>query len=95
LHGETFINSAGITSSTFHTIPDVPIGTFELKLPQGRDSALAANGNLCARVLKMPTTFTAQNGMVIRQTTPVAPTGCAKHKAKKTKKRKHKTRRRK
>jgi len=83
LHGETFINSAGITSSTFHTIPDVPIGTFELKLPQGRDSALAANGNLCASVLKMPTTFTAQNGMVIRQSTPVAPTGCPKHKAKK------------
>ena len=40
LHGETFISKAGITSSTFRTIPDVPIGTFELKLPQGPDSAL-------------------------------------------------------
>ncbi|HTA14548.1 MAG TPA: hypothetical protein VK781_06790 [Solirubrobacteraceae bacterium] len=82
LHGETFINSAGITSSTFRSIPDVPIGVFELKLPQGKGSALAANGNLCTSTLRMPTTFTAQNGMVIKQSTPISPTGCAKHKAK-------------
>ena len=47
LHSETFIDKAGITSSTFRTIPDVPVGTFELTLPQGPFSALAANGNLC------------------------------------------------
>jgi hypothetical protein len=83
LHGETFISPAGITSSTFRTIPDVPIGAFELKLPQGAFSALAANGNLCATTLKMPTTFTAQNGLVIHQSTPITSTGCAKHKVKK------------
>ncbi len=48
LHSETFINKAGITSSTFRTIPDVPVGTFELTLPEGANSALAANGNLCS-----------------------------------------------
>jgi hypothetical protein len=47
LHAETFISKAGITSSTFRTIPDVPVGTFELNLPQGKFSALAAPGNLC------------------------------------------------
>jgi hypothetical protein len=47
LHGETFISKAGITSSTFHTVPDEPVGSFELTLPQGPYSALAANGNLC------------------------------------------------
>jgi hypothetical protein len=47
LHSETFISKAGITSSTFRTIPDVPVGTFELTLPQKPFSALAANGNLC------------------------------------------------
>ncbi len=82
LHGETFISKAGITSSTFRQVPDVPIGGFELKLPQGPNSALAANGNLCTSVLKMPTAFTAQNGMVIKQTTPITATGCPKHKAK-------------
>lgn len=48
LRSETFINKEGITSSTFRQIPDVPVGTFALTLPQGPDSALAANGNLCA-----------------------------------------------
>jgi hypothetical protein len=48
LTGTTFINKAGITSSTFKTVPDVPVDTFELYLPEGPYSALAANGNLCA-----------------------------------------------
>jgi hypothetical protein len=82
LHGETFISPAGITSSTFRQVPDVPIASFELKLPQGPFSALAANGNLCKSTLKMPTVFTAQDGAVIHQSTPVNVTGCAKHKAK-------------
>jgi DNA-binding beta-propeller fold protein YncE len=90
LHGETFINKAGITSSTFRTIPDAPVGSFELTLPQGPDSALAANGNLCRSSLKMPTAFTAQNGAVIRQSTPISVTACAKHKRKaKTSRHKH------
>jgi hypothetical protein len=80
VHAETFISKAGITSSTLRHVPDVPISSFELKLPQGPFSALAANGNLCASTLKMPTAFTAQNGAVIHQSTAVAVTGCAKHK---------------
>jgi hypothetical protein len=78
LIGDTFINKAGITSSTFNQVPDVPVSTFELYLPQGRDSALAANGNLCKSTLKMPTSFVAQNGMTIHQTTPIGVTGCNK-----------------
>jgi hypothetical protein len=78
LVGTTFISKAGITSSTFKSIPDVPVSTFELYLPEGKYSALAANGNLCKSTLKMPTEFVAQNGAVIRQSTPIAVTGCAK-----------------
>ena len=48
LVGTTFISKAGVTSTTFKTVPDVPFNTFELTLPQGKYSALAANGNLCA-----------------------------------------------
>jgi hypothetical protein len=86
LHGETFINKAGITSSTFPAIPDQPVTSFQLTLPQGPNSALAANGNLCKNKLKMPTLFTAQNGATIKQNTPILVTGCPKakkaHKAK-------------
>ncbi|MGA9286445.1 MAG: hypothetical protein WBV85_13495 [Solirubrobacteraceae bacterium] len=95
VHGETFINKAGITSSTFHRVPDVPIYQFELKLPQGPFSALAANGNLCKTHLKMPTSFTAQDGAVIHQTTPITVTNCVKHKTKKAAKHTRKGKRRK
>jgi hypothetical protein len=87
LVGSTFISKAGITSSTFKQVPDVPVGTFELTLPQGKYSALAANGNLCTtKKLAMPTSFIGQNGAVIKTSTPIVPTGCAK-KAKKASKR--------
>jgi hypothetical protein len=80
LVGSTFISTAGITSSTFKTVPDAPVGSFELTLPEGKYSALAANANLCKSKLKMPTAFVAQNGLVIHQSTPIAVTGCPKAK---------------
>ncbi len=76
LHGETFISKSGITSSTFPAVPDVPVGSFLLRFPQGRDSALAANGDLCTSKLTMPTEFVAQNGARLKQTTKIAVTGC-------------------
>jgi hypothetical protein len=48
LVGTTNISKAGITSTTFKTVPDAPFSTFELTLPEGPYSALAANGSLCA-----------------------------------------------
>jgi hypothetical protein len=80
VHGETFINEkTSVTSSTFHTIPDAPVGSFELTLPQGKYSALAANTNLCkVKKLVMPTAFTAQNGVEIHESTKISVTGCAK-----------------
>jgi hypothetical protein len=86
LHSETFISKKGITSGTIHTVPDQPVTSFELTLPQGPYSALAANGNLCTSKLAIPTAFTAQNGLTIHQSTPVSVTGCAKHKKKTSKK---------
>jgi hypothetical protein len=76
VHGETYISKAGITSSTFNTVPDAPVGSFELTLPEGPDSALAANGNLCKSKLAMPTAFVGQNGAEIHESTPIEVTGC-------------------
>jgi len=76
LRGETFISQAGITSSTFKTVPDVPVGSFELTLPEGPFSALAANRNLCTAPLAMPTLFEAQNGARLQQKTPIEVQGC-------------------
>jgi hypothetical protein len=78
LHGETFIDEhTNITSSTFKTVPDVPVGTFELTLPEGSFSALAApGGSLCSQALTMPTAFTAQNGATLKRSTPIEVQGC-------------------
>lgn len=83
LVGDTFISKKGITSTTFNTVPDVPVESFELYLPEGRYSALAANGNLCKEQskLRMPTEFVAQNGAVIRESTKIAVSGCPQAKA--------------
>jgi hypothetical protein len=80
LIGDTFINKAGITSSTFTNVPDVQVSSFELYLPQGPGSALAANGDLCKSKLVMPTSFIAQDGAQLKQTTRITVTGCTKAK---------------
>jgi hypothetical protein len=70
----------GITISTFNAVPDAPVSTFDLVLPQGPHSALGAFGSLCRGALNMPTAITGQNGAVIRQTTKIAVSGCPKPK---------------
>ncbi len=88
LVGNTNI-SKGVTTSNYASIPDVPVSSFEVRLPTGKDSVLSAIGNLCKRPLIMPTTITAQNGKAIKQRTKVAVGSCPrKHK------RHHKHRRR-
>ncbi len=48
LEGGTRVAHGGITSLTFAHVPDVPLGSLEVKLPEGPYSALAAGGSLCS-----------------------------------------------
>ena len=89
LRGRTFIAKSGQTTTTFETIPDAPVGVFEMDLPQGPFSALAANTNLCkVKQLTMPTRMVAQNGATVNQNTKIAVGGCPRHKAKPRRKKK-------
>jgi hypothetical protein len=81
LEGQTSIKR-GVTSSTFRSLPDAPISTFDLVLPMGPHSILAANlpakakRGLCSQTLNMPTAIVGQNGAQIKQTTRIAISGC-------------------
>jgi hypothetical protein len=73
----TFIGSNGVTTVTLKEVPDAPFTSFEFIAPSGPDSVLTGIGNLCAQRLVMPTEFIAQNGLVLKQETPISVTGCA------------------
>jgi hypothetical protein len=85
-----------ITSSTFASVPDAPITSFTLMLPEGPHSGLAAvvpaknKGSLCGQSLAMPFTTTGQNGAVIKQPVKIQVTGCPKPRKKAVKKHKAK-----
>lgn len=78
LEASTSISSSKVTTTTFTALPDIPISAFELNLPAGPQSALAANGSLCSSGLSAPTEITAQNGAVINQATKLTVSGCPK-----------------
>jgi hypothetical protein len=75
LVGNTDIKK-GITTTNFATTPDDPVSSITVNLPTGPHSALAAFGNLCTIPLTMPTTITAQNGVVVKQKTKITTKGC-------------------
>ena len=81
LTGNTDVKG-GITSSAFKALPDERIRRFELTLPRGPHSLLAAFAggrhpyDLCRRRLRMPNIFTGQNGAVVKRTTRISVSGC-------------------
>ncbi len=90
LVGNTLIRK-GITSSSFKTVADVPVSSFELTLPAGEHSIFTsnlptkANRNFCGQKLTIPTAFVGQSGKEEHLNTPVAVSGCKKAKPKKAK----------
>jgi hypothetical protein len=78
VEGKTDIKN-GITTTNFQSTPDVPVSSITVDLPMGPHSAVTTeqlNTNLCTAKLVMPTIITGQNGVVTKQNTVIAPTGC-------------------
>ncbi|MGO9322287.1 MAG: hypothetical protein ACLQBY_16010 [Solirubrobacteraceae bacterium] len=84
--GQTIIRH-GVISGVFRSLPDVPISTLGVVLNVGPHSLLTANlpakakRSLCGQSLAMATAITGQNGAVLKQTTKIAVSGCAKRRA--------------
>ena len=74
LVGNTKISNSSIITTTFASLPDVPVGDFSLSLPTGPHSLLSAIAKLCAHPLTMPTTIISQSGVQLQQATPIAVT---------------------
>jgi hypothetical protein len=96
LVGHTHISRTGILSSSFESLPDVPISSFALSLPKSLDSVLTnnRNGSLCGSHLLMPTTIVAQSGAKITQSTKIAVRNCPRKKHRRHKHRRRRRRRR-
>lgn len=74
LVGSTDINRAGIAGVAFNAIPDIPLSSLELYLPQGPHSLLSANTRLCAlhRTITAKHKITQQwHGRTMRRTVKV------------------------
>lgn len=84
LTGHTDIKK-GVTHSTFETVPDAPVTSFEAVLPEGphaifgADLPAKAKNSFCGRAPTIATTLQGQNGAPVTQSTKVAVTGCPKH----------------
>jgi hypothetical protein len=79
--GKVRIPSNNRLTTTFDTIPDVPITSFTLKLFSGKNGALGVARNLCsrrARRAKAKIVFIGQNGRVLHKSQRLRVRGCSR-----------------
>ncbi|MGA2165169.1 MAG: hypothetical protein ABSH36_11960 [Solirubrobacteraceae bacterium] len=76
VRGDTFIDKDGVASATFPDVPEAPIPSFQLHLPQGPGSLLTTAGKLCGEDLRMVTTIVAYNGLAVKESPQITVPGC-------------------
>jgi hypothetical protein len=92
LVGNTQVKGATVYTH-FDAVPDAPISSFALNLPEGPHSALTSSTltSLCGQSLVLPLSIEGQNGALVKQRPKVAVTGCkASHQMHQAKKKKRK-----
>jgi hypothetical protein len=81
--GQTRVHD-GFESASFNAIPDVPFSELDVIFDTGPHSLLTADlpatahGDMCSGRLSMPTQITARNGAVVKQSTIIEVSGCAR-----------------
>jgi hypothetical protein len=75
LKGAVEVNK-GVSSTTFNSLPDIPMSLFELDLAEGSHSLLGATENLCAKRRIMLDTLAGQNGARSESSATTAVEGC-------------------
>lgn len=76
LEGTVNIGKGGGIGTTFSVVPDLPITRFTLRFHGGAYGALALTRNICRRALRLPATFSGQNGRTVRTRPRMAVRGC-------------------
>lgn len=76
LVGDVQISRTGATT-TFRSVPDIPISSFEMNLPMGPSSLLTPSRRLCGERIRMPAQLTAHSGRSVKRSIPVALRDCA------------------
>jgi hypothetical protein len=89
--GSMATGKGGVSTIVFGGIPDIPLTSFEVTLPQGANSVLAGKSGLCKGKPVVASELDAQNGAVLKQSTKLAVSGCPKVKTVKSKRRAKRT----
>jgi len=76
LDGVVNIGKRGGIGTTFPVVPDLPITRFTLRFHGGAYGALALTRNICHAALRLPATFTGQNGRAVKRRPRIAVRGC-------------------
>ncbi len=78
LEGTLRISKSHVLTTTFTSLPDVPMNGMTLDLPRGPHSLLTTAGSLCGRPLKINYAMTDQSGAAARSSSRVAVKGCGR-----------------